>query len=322
MKAFLLYAILLLPTVSFGQTNPYAVTAKAVVSVKPITKSEFASQFHFVGVADWKPGIKFMVGPVSSPDMKSLFTIGLTPFKKGDVRLKQGDYEWKTFVFVGLEPRRAETAIVFECEGKKYEALTYKKVESMHDEQGSYSVSGLVYLGDVDEAKRQLVGKTLYVRTNRWLKNLDGKDRITSDNPKFVPVVVTDVGLGSQDGPAKILFKPTGADVEAWLNVQLSGINKFLPKPSGPLAIAFDDAFQFTDPKTQYPAITTDTWEVIKANKVKVGMSEAECILAWGEPDSKNTTTSSGSSLVQWVYGSGSYLYFDKGTLRTIQNKA
>lgn len=59
---------------------------------------------------------------------------------------------------------------------------------------------------------------------------------------------------------------------------------------------------------------------LIIKKKVKIGMTDKMCIEAWGEPDSKNRTVLNGKETEQWVYKTGSYLYFDNGILTVIQN--
>lgn len=54
--------------------------------------------------------------------------------------------------------------------------------------------------------------------------------------------------------------------------------------------------------------------------KVVIGMNKEMCIAAWGEPIDINKTIARGISTEQWVYGLGTYLYFDKGLLTAIQN--
>ena len=53
---------------------------------------------------------------------------------------------------------------------------------------------------------------------------------------------------------------------------------------------------------------------------VRIGWTKEMCIESWGEPNEINKTTNKYSVSEQWVYGSGSYLYFDNGRLTTIQN--
>lgn len=58
----------------------------------------------------------------------------------------------------------------------------------------------------------------------------------------------------------------------------------------------------------------------IIGKKVWVGMTEQMAEYSWGKPESINRTTSAYGVREQWVYYSGSYLYFDDGILTTIQN--
>lgn len=60
--------------------------------------------------------------------------------------------------------------------------------------------------------------------------------------------------------------------------------------------------------------------KTILDGKVKIGFTKQMCIEAWGEPDNINRTSGSYGVHEQWVYDSGSYLYFEKGVLTTIQN--
>lgn len=53
---------------------------------------------------------------------------------------------------------------------------------------------------------------------------------------------------------------------------------------------------------------------------VVIGFSKKMCEEAWGEPNSINKTIGSWGTHEQWVYGSGSYLYFENGKLTSIQN--
>lgn len=58
---------------------------------------------------------------------------------------------------------------------------------------------------------------------------------------------------------------------------------------------------------------------LILEGKVILGMNKQMCLAAWGEPDDINKTIARGITHEQWVYGFGSYLYFENGILVTIQ---
>lgn len=58
----------------------------------------------------------------------------------------------------------------------------------------------------------------------------------------------------------------------------------------------------------------------IADGKVLLGMNKEMCIAAWGNPINRNRTMVSGLTSEQWVYGWGTYLYFDNGKLTAIQD--
>ena len=61
-------------------------------------------------------------------------------------------------------------------------------------------------------------------------------------------------------------------------------------------------------------------WTAIDKGSVFIGMTSAQAEESWGKPDDVNRTTSRSGVSEQWVYESGSYLYFQDGILTTIQN--
>ena len=62
------------------------------------------------------------------------------------------------------------------------------------------------------------------------------------------------------------------------------------------------------------------TAELILEGKVRIGMTREMCREAWGSPEDVNTMSGSWGVHEQWVYGTNSYLYFENGTLASIQN--
>lgn len=58
----------------------------------------------------------------------------------------------------------------------------------------------------------------------------------------------------------------------------------------------------------------------IADGKVVLGMNKEMCIASWGNPININRTIVKGLTSEQWVYGWGTYLYFDNGVLSAIQD--
>jgi ssDNA-binding Zn-finger/Zn-ribbon topoisomerase 1 len=53
---------------------------------------------------------------------------------------------------------------------------------------------------------------------------------------------------------------------------------------------------------------------------IRIGDSEAVVLESWGRPEDINRTTTAYGISEQWVYGLGTYVYFDNGVVTTIQN--
>lgn len=59
--------------------------------------------------------------------------------------------------------------------------------------------------------------------------------------------------------------------------------------------------------------------QLVKNEKLKIGMTDEQVKFSWGKPDDINTTISVYGTSEQWVYNDQSYLYFEDGILTTIQ---
>lgn len=70
----------------------------------------------------------------------------------------------------------------------------------------------------------------------------------------------------------------------------------------------------------QHPEWSKDACDTIADKKVKIGMNTEQAAAGWGKPNDINRTTNSYGVREQWVYSSGSYLYFDDGVLTSISN--
>ena len=59
---------------------------------------------------------------------------------------------------------------------------------------------------------------------------------------------------------------------------------------------------------------------LILQGKIRIGMTKNMCLDSWGSPSDINKTIGSFGVHEQWVYGLGSYVYFENGVITTIQN--
>ena len=325
-KLLFILSFSVLTVTSFGQ-NPYAVSvpSKSVDKSPKDNRSDFVKRFKYLPIYEWTPGMKFM----AEPDKYNVgFNLDLVPYKSRDEysdRLRLKDFAYKIFTYKGLEQRKGSTYIEFECEGKVYEKQPFlgSGVDQMkkYEEEGNgfmNAIDHLIYLGEIDTAKAQLVGRKVWILKRLWMRdNEKGIGVYQSDGLQYYPVTISQIGAGDNDAPIRVVFKADIKD-EAYIDVYLSGTNQKLRG----LKNSFDDVFSFENPKEKYPKISEETWTLIQNGKAKIGMTDQECKLSWGEPNDINSTIIDGLVTEQWVYGdkSRSYLYFRNGQLTSIQD--
>lgn len=321
-REFLLLLTAALTFNSYSQ-NDYEVKVKEVKEQKIDSRSDFAKQFEFIPITKWAEGMKFIVVPPFSfsPDDDLELTEYKNKNKYGNF-LKQKDWKYKIFIFKKLEFKKGEyyTDAIFENDGKLYKYTLNLFNEAIlarnNDESVLPTIRKLAFLEDIDKAKISLVGKTLYILSTQWKQQTDKGERIMQTGAKkFVPVTVTQVGLGSVDDPVRVVFK--FGDTEAFIDTYLSGINSTSIKEI--FGGHFDEIFSFEDPRKSHIDISDEMWAIIQNGSLKMGMTEVELILSWGKPEKTNMTIVNGANMKQLVYGK-QYLYFDNGKLSSVQS--
>ena len=308
--------------------NQYAVQAKSSYKEEPISQTpeqKFVSEnFPFLHMADWKPGMRFMV----EPDYLGVSSrLDIEPYKAKSCsyfdKPLQKDYEWKIFTVVELEERLVKcpkgkctrTYVILDCEGVKFEFEYIGSIDENRESEIPVDIDNLVWLDEIDKAKELLMDKELFILTDRWMKEKEGSRGTVDFCKKYVPIIIVNIGLGNSDGPVKMVFK-TETGEEYFINVRFSGTNQ----GSGVFGADFSKTFSFTSPHDKYPEISDEIWSLIQDGKVRVGMTREECELAWGEPEDINSSVYGTARHEQWVYSSSKYLYFEEGKLKTIQN--
>ena len=318
-KSILLTIIAIIGFIPIFSQNPYQVNAKTEneKTEKKLTAEEkfVSDNFPFIHISDWQPGMEFMV----EPDYLEVNNrLDLKPRKTSSYSDQplQKDYEWKTFELISIKNSSNKSYFTFQCGEEKF---IHEAPANLDDLRGfsTYSyIKEFVYLKDIDKAKELLLGKQLYLLTERWRKE-NGESGVFDYFQKFVPVTIVKIGLGQNEGPVKMIFK-TEDEKEYFLNVRFSGTNTFIYEKV--FGIDFTDAFTFENPRDSYPEISDEMWNMIQNCKVKIGMTETEAELAWGKPKEINVGIYGSSSQDQWLYGTNSYLYFENGKLSAIQN--
>ena len=201
-----------------------------------------------------------------------------------------------------------------------HDSKTNRKLDSYSDFR-DYDFQALVILGYYEKIRSKLVGKSMTVKypTN---KTVDG-DYILYDLETGTP-------LNSIPKGTKLTIQDIGI-VEGFEYPNLSYILKANNYPNLYAAL-IPSNFLNSIPIT--PAqIKQQGWEkemirkygsyngnLIIQGKVKLGFTKQMCKEAWGEPESINTSSGSWGTHEQWVYGLGSYLYFEGNRLTAIDN--
>lgn len=181
---------------------------------------------------------------------------------------------------------------------------------------GSDSIDGIVPVADIDYARNKWLGKMFWSAKKGIATYNETTEKFGSIKfKKYSPVKVVDVVAGRyEDKPVRfILQTPSGE--EGFVDVNLSGTNvSYTLRDYG----RFEENFFTEDPKKIYKW-SSEVWTAIEEEKVFIGMTAEQARMSWGKPKEINKTITGNVEHEQWVYGSGSYLYFDNGILTGIQ---
>ena len=168
-----------------------------------------------------------------------------------------------------------------------------------------------VELSVANTVRNKIEGETVYILTSRWL---DSKFNYVT-RLKFIPIKIIKVEAGIPDLPVRIEFLPTN---EPTLQDQTYSV--YMSVGGGPKATRnFETLFSLTDPHKKYTWITDENWELIKNNRVSLGMTRDEARLALGAPIDVDRGHDYSSTYERWVYDGGVYLIFRDGILESFR---
>ena len=171
------------------------------------TATDFVGQhFKYYSLCDWKEGMKFMVMPEKYDLVVRTFCDAGTGKEVSSMSLRH-----KIMVYKGKsESSDGHWRMNFLCQdnGKLY---YYEIPSGSFDDYcyGKLGVPTLAYLGDVDIAREQLMGKKLFTKTRVYRidteVNGDGYREVLQ--PMNKEVTVTAVGVGTRHFPVKIIVE-------------------------------------------------------------------------------------------------------------------
>lgn len=325
MKPYKMKRIILLVTgmialvCSISAQNDYIIKTNAKLIINELEKSQedkfIKDNFEFLNIGYWQSGMRFMI--INSSKDYGGFDLKPCDFETIDI-----NYYFNQIITLDTiisyskdEPYKGtiRTRILFKTSDNH--CLEYNTKVSLEGlcKSKLAKISGIAYLGDVDKARKLLIGKTVY--SKEGLAFIDTNDNITSMPIKRLsPYKIKNIGIGTDSEPVKIVLEnPEGNDF--FYTVFLSGINTSKISMARP----FTYYFYFSNPRDQYPNLSQVNWDLVTKGKVKIGWDKNLCKLSWGEPEKINTTKGSFGTHEQWVYLGESYLYFENGKLTTIQ---
>ncbi len=185
-------------------------------------KSFIEKHFRFQSMCDWKEGMRFMVIP-DKKDMVIRTFADSTGRLVSSMSLRHKIMVYKGHSGEGLLHERVN--FVCEDDGTPY----YYELPTANFEDYCYTKFGvptLAYLGDVDIAIEQLVGKR--VLTKNKIYNVDvsttsyGYEKITI--PEEIEVTVVAAGVGTRNYPVKLIVQDDNGR-EFFQNVAISRTN-------------------------------------------------------------------------------------------------
>ena len=211
---------MLLMTVS-AQENSYIVKtrgAKKKVAVENLltetssveeeeTANDFVGQhFKFYSLCDWKDGMKFMVMPEKYDLVVKTFADAGTGKEVSSMSLRH-----KIMIYKGKsESSDGHWRINFLCQDNN-KMYYYEIPSGSFDDYcyGKLGVPTLAYLGDVDIAREQLMGKKLFTKTRVYRVDTesDGDGFRETIQPMNKEVTVTAIGVGTRNFPVKIIVE-------------------------------------------------------------------------------------------------------------------
>ena len=176
---------------------------------------------------------------------------------------------------------------------------------------GKESVRGMALVDDIENARKQWAGKTLWSKM-LLISSYDEQSGAITMTPvkKFSPLKVVDVVPGwDEEKPVRFKLETPGGQ-QGFVDLNLSGTNV---RKEARLQSRLENHLLADDPRLKYKW-APDVWSAIEKGQVYEGMTEEQVKMSWGEPE-KVTRTEAGEI---WTYQSGA-LVFRKGILRGSQ---
>lgn len=156
----------------------------------------------------------------------------------------------------------------------------------------------------VDSVASAIKGKRYYAVSSMWYTP-DGSRTVRG--LRHVPVDIADVQPGNSVYPLRVVFTDEENNDSHSMYMTV-GEQRTSTRN-------FHTLFAFDNPRSKYPNISDDTWELIKHSKVKPGMTRSEVRLALGAPKVRGQRPTTSGMVEYWQYSEGYFLLFEDDVL-------
>lgn len=248
--------------------------------------------------SEWRPGKRFYV---TDPKISIVFSSMSTAEKDS---LAGGDIVFDKMYAVQSVTGEDVTEIEFSAPdgGKLYYRVNipFAGIGAMSQLEVPFTIERSV----VDSVASAIKGKRYYAVSAMWYTP-DGSRTVRG--LRHVAVDIADVQPGNSVYPLRIVFtdEESGAPHSMYMTV---GEQRTSTRN-------FHTLFAFDNPRSKYPYISDDTWELIKHSKVKLGMTRGEVRLALGAPKVRGQRPTTSGMVEYWQYSEGYFLLFEDDVL-------
>jgi len=299
-KILLLTPILLLSILLLIGCNPSSTTTN---TSNPINIEEFSLSGRDVLVVKVEEEFKESKKSVgSSLDKEFSLTIGSNRF------IQYSELENQYGKVLGKSKIKDKNYLIIQMNEGRRVKIEYMSWDMRNDRLPNYFVS----IDEINELKK-MVGKIIWLNKTDDFRSSSFTTFFTHSNNsfnRFDEVEIVDI----------YPFYMGGSDRPIWLKVKSKegdfGYVKFDETPSEK---GFDFYYYSSNPLPKEWG--DEVVEMVKNGKIRIGMTERQVRVSWGNPSKINTTITQHIKREQWVYTSqSSYVYVENGKVVSIQN--
>lgn len=270
--------------------------------MRMMTKTEeqtFATEVKGIPLSEWEQGKPFI-----AMSERAIYIFEPSGLSNGS---ENENIEGKTLRFERAESKMTpglneECILIFSDGSNTFRYDTGKSIDVAFKEIDSSRIPLLSDPAITDKWREKIKGRKLWTRNNLWY---DASGTRVSGY-RFAEVIVEDILPSTGDFPAKVKIRTKDGET-AFIHMNYTSDLSD--------SRSFPSVFFLSDPKSKYPHISDEHWNLIQRGKVCAGMTKEECRLSLGNPDEINAGHNADETVDFWQYNNGAYLLFTDGLL-------